>query len=453
MAVLRAKDESRAEALIRRLDVRRRARADAAIGRPPPDQQALCDAERDIAGYAETERRRLNDRRATVRGDAERAMRAALPVAEDIGAPLAQARLALAQAEGRLAHDYAAARAQAARADADLAAFRAEHGLRRDAQFPDSTLLQAGLLLAAAVFESLFSAALFAETEERGLLGGAIIAIGLSGANVALGFLGGYLVLRYLQHRSRLMKALGGAGFALSALLALILNLFAALWRQSILAPTEFAAPSAGGLGARIGEFFATSLTLTSPQAVVLLMLGGGVWVFAALKGYGGFDDPYPEFGAMARAARDTAETQSALRDEAGDALAAPIEAASADIDAAIAAQAGPCARLAAIYDGAAAELVRIDAEERRIEEAARAAIDLYRAENTAARSGPPPAYFAQSPTLSGPREDALAACGAWLKEAREALAQARKAADQNRAALARELEGARARLDAAGPA
>ena len=50
------------------------------------------------------------------------------------------------------------------------------------------------------------------------VLGGAITAIGLSGANVTLGFLAGFLGLRYLQHAKLPMKAIGGLAFAAIAL-------------------------------------------------------------------------------------------------------------------------------------------------------------------------------------------------------------------------------------------
>ena len=55
-------------------------------------------------------------------------------------------------------------------------------------------------------------------------------------------------------------------------------------------------------------------------------MLGAGVWVFAALKGYSGFDDPYPDFGKMDRAARDASEALSDFRADARLELEAPIE-------------------------------------------------------------------------------------------------------------------------------
>lgn len=327
---------------------------------------------------------------------------------EDFAAPLADARLALRRIEGRLAHDYAAARAQARDAKADLNTFKEEQGLRRAALYPDSRVLQAGLLLAAAVFESLFSAALFAETDDRGFLGGAVTAIGLSGANVVLGFLAGFLGLRYMQHIRRFQKIAGALGFAFASALALFLNFFAAMWRQRLIDPAEPLPADAGGFGARIGEFFNASFSLSEPQAIVLLMLGGGVWVFATLKGYSGFDDPYPDYGKLARASADADDALADLRSDARDELEAPIESARAAIQERLDAQRKALAAMNAAYDEAAAK-----------------------------QAG----------------EDALVDAGALIMEARETLARTQAEAAKSLEALIADLEAAQARLDAAGAA
>src|SRR5262249_38496790 len=150
------------------------------------------------------------------------------------------------------------------------------------------------LLLCAALFEAMFSAALFAEDDARGLLGGAITAVGLSGANVTLGFLAGFLGLRYLQHARWPVKSVGFIAFAALSFLALMLNLFAADWRDRL--ASQSGAPLIDTSGDPNFHLWSL-LQLQSPQAIILLMLGAGVWVFAVLKGYSGFDDPYPDYG------------------------------------------------------------------------------------------------------------------------------------------------------------
>ncbi len=445
---LRAKDQYEADTLARKFDLRARARADAAAGRPAPDARELADAERDIAAAIAPERARIEDARTAARTTAERTLRAASPAPPDIAGPIAQARLALRQVEGRFAHDYAAAAKRAREAAADLDSFKRANGLRRAAHYPDSRVLQAGLLLAAAVFESLFSAALFAETDSRGLLGGAVTAIGLSGANVTLGFLAGFLGLRYMQHLQPAPKIAGGAAFAALAALAAFLNFFAALWRQRLAggaAPIDIDDSNAWS---RIAGFFGDIFTLQDPQAIVLLMLGGGVWVFSALKGYSGFDDPYPDYGKMARAARDANAELSELRSDAREAFEAPIEEAKTQIQSRIDAMRDALAAMEASYDGAISVMNALDAEARRLDSAAQAAIAVYRNENTAARAGPAPAYFAEAPPGAAAPADALSGCGQAIAGARAALSEGQNQAVAGLDALISDLETAQARLD-----
>ncbi|PZO55650.1 MAG: hypothetical protein DCF16_01900, partial [Alphaproteobacteria bacterium] len=282
-----------AAALDKRLHLKRRAREDAARNLPRQDDENLSAAELAVVETVGAERARVDEQRLDARADAERRLRALAPSPQDFSGPALDARLALKQTAGRIAHDWAEAVARAAQGRADLDAFKRANELRRAAVYPRSTLLQAGLLFCAAVFEALFSAALFAEDDARGLLGGAITAVGLSGANVTLGYLAGFLGLRYLQHRKLHIKAAGAAAFGAMTLLALMLNLFAANWRDQLAA----VAGRQLDMGSDASFHLWSLLQLDSPQSIILLMLGAGVWVFAALKGYSGFDDPYPDYG------------------------------------------------------------------------------------------------------------------------------------------------------------
>jgi len=439
MAGLRAKEEIGAESLARRLNVRARARADGAAGLPKLDARDLADAERDIAAAVSAARADVERRRADLAAETERALRAAAPAPVAFAALTADARLALRQAEGRYAHAYAEAAGRAQEARRHLAGFKEDNRLRRIAIYPASRVMQAGLLLAAAVFESLFSAALFAETDERGLLGGAVTAIGLSGANVTLGFLAGFLGLRYLQHVRWPLKTLGALAFAALAGVALYLNFFAAIWRQTLTTP-------AGADDA--GNFLAQAFALTSPQAIVLLMLGGGVWVFSALKGYSGFDDPYPDFGKLDRASAEANEALAALREEAREDLEQPVTEARAAVNAALETHNAALDRMTRLYDSAAQAVAALDAEGRRLDDAARSAIQLYRQENIAARAGPAPAYFSDLPPNAGAEPDGLAACGALIAEARAAHAAAQDAATHARETLIADLDAATRRLE-----
>jgi hypothetical protein len=394
------------------------------------------------------ERSRIDQARTEAQAEAERRLRALAPTPQDFSGPALDARLALKQAAGRLAHDWSAASARAAQARADLDAFKRGNILRRAAVYPRSTLLQAGLLFCAALFEALFSAALFAEDDARGLLGGAITAIGLSGANVTLGYLAGFLGLRYLQHVRLPIKLMGALAFASLTLLALMLNLFAADWRDQLAA----AAGRELDMGSDAGFHIWSLLQLNSPQAIILLMLGAGVWVFAALKGYSGFDDPYPDYGKMDRAAQEADEALSDFRTEARLELEAPIDAAKAALAARMEKMRAEFAAMNKAFDGASVKMETLDAKARALDDAAAGAVHLYRQENAALRTTPAPAYFSAAPPAAGPALDALANAAAMIDDARARLAEAQTQSAQALEGLLAELDAATHRLDA-GPA
>lgn len=437
-----------AAALEKRLGLKRRAREDAARNFPSQDADELSAAERAIIEAVALERARIDQARTEAQAEAERRLRALTPTPQDIAGPTLEARLSLKQAAGRVAHDWAEAREKADAARADLDAFKRANELRRVASYPSSGLLQTGLLFCAAMFESLFSAALFAEDDARGLLGGAITAIGLSGANVTLGFLAGFLGLRYLQHVRAPIKATGGFAFVLLTFLALMLNLFAADWRDHL-------AARAGGnldLGADASFHLWSLLNLKSPQAIILLMLGAGVWAFAALKGYSGFDDPYPDYGKMQRAAQDAADTLSDFRAEARATLEAPVDAAKLALTTRLEAMRNEFEAMSRSFDAAAVKLTALDSKARALDEASAAAVHLYRQENMAARTAPAPAYFGTPPPAIGPALDPLGPSAAMIDDARARLLEAQKASAQALEALLAELEDVTARLDASAP-
>jgi len=433
-----------AAALERRLGLKRRAREDAARNLPRPDAQELSAAELTIVEAVAGERAKIDAARGEAKAEAERRLRALAPAPQDFAGPGLDARLALKQAAGRLAPAWSEAATQARQAHADLDAFKREHRLRRGAVYPRSTVLQAGLLLCAAVFEAVFSAALFAEDDARGLLGGAITAIGLSGANVTLGYLAGFLGLRYLQHVRLPVKTMGAIAFAAFTFLALMLNLFAADWRDRLAA----LAGRQIDLGSDAGFHIWSLLQLDSPQAIILLMLGAGVWVFAALKGYSGFDDPYPDYGKMTRGERGAAAAFADFRDKARAELEEPVTAARAALAGRMEKMRAEFEAMSKAFDTAALRMQALDAQARALDDAAASAVHLYRQENAAARATPAPAYFGAAPPAVGPALDALAEAASMIDEARARVAEAQAQAAEALTGLLDELEQTSRRLD-----
>jgi hypothetical protein len=420
-------------------DVRARARADAAAGLPAPEAASLSPLEREIADAHAHERMRMEAQRSAKARETEVDMQRRQPAPPDLAGPVASARLAFARIEGRAAPECAAALERAARAKEDLERFRHSNRLHREAVYPESTLFQAGLLLCAALFEALFSATLFAQEAEQGLLGGAAIAIGLSAANVTLGFLAGFLGLRYLQPMRLWPRLLGGTAFAAFAVLAGSLNWFAAQWRETLASAAREIDPFAPALDL---------LGFAEPQAVVLLMLGAGVWVFSALKGYSGFDDPHPDYGKMHRAHERAAADLAGLRADVREGLEENVENASAAIETELEDMRKAARAMRAAYDEAAVAVGAVDANLRKTDEKAAALIELYRRENRAARTTPPPAYFSEPPLIAGAPDDVLERCGRYISEAQQTLAAAQAAGSEALRALASDMEAVSMRLD-----
>jgi hypothetical protein len=426
----------------RRSTISARARADGAAGAPARTTSEWSAAEREVVDGLEAQVQAARDARDGLSAQLEAELRRLAPVVPDFDAPAAQARVALRLAAGRLAPLCRELGVRAARNASELEAFRRANNLRRPAIYPDSRILQTGMLLLAALFEALFSAALFAETDERGLLGGAVTALGLSGANVTLGFLSGFLGLRYIGHARMAPRVMGGAGLAILAGLSIGLNLFAARWRDAL-----------GAAGKTPADLMneASLFGLITPQAVILLMLGAGVWVFSALKGYSGFDDPYPDYGKLDRAAQDTAERLADARAEARAEMEHPVEAARAAIAEQLATLAANVQRGRESYDRAAAELQAIDAAARRAGEEGGALIQLYRRENLAARNGAAaPTYFSDAPPTRVTFSDPLTVAADLRLAADRTLAEAQSAAAVRLESLAQDLETLTAQLDSA---
>lgn len=435
-----------AAALEKRLQLRRRARDEGARNQPRADAGDLSQAELDILQAVAGERGRIDQARTEAKADAERRLRALAPTPQDFSAPALDARLALKQIAGRLQHDWAEAAAHSRQARGDLEAFKQANGLRRAAHYPRSTLMQTGLLFCAALFEAMFSAALFAEDDARGLLGGAITAVGLSGANVTLGFLTGFLGLRYVQHIRWPPKIAGGFAFGAFTLLALMLNLFAADWRDRMAALSGTLPERGSDASFQIWSL----LQLDSPQAIILLMLGAGVWVFATLKGYSGFDDPYPDFGKMDRAAVQAGETLSDLRAEGRADLEAPVENARATFNARLEKMRAEFEAMSKAFDTAAANIEALEANARALDDAATGAMHLYRQENLTARTTPAPAYFSIAPPAIGPSLDALGHSAEMIDDARTRIADAHTQMAEALNGLVAELDSVTKQLDTA---
>jgi hypothetical protein len=228
-----------------------------------------------------------------------------------------------------------------------------------------------------------------------------------------------------------------------------MLNLFAADWRDQLAALNG----AQVDMGSDASFHLWSLLALDSPQAIILLMLGAGVWVFAALKGYSGFDDPYPDFGKMDRAAKAASEALSDFRADARLELEAPVNAAKTALAARLEKMRAEFEAMSKAFDAAALKMEMLDAKARALDEAAAGAVHLYRQENAAARTSPAPAYFSTEPPAAGPALDALGGAAAMIDEARARLAEAQTQSAKALEDLLAELDAATNRHNSGGAA
>lgn len=517
------------DGLERKLDVRRRARADAANGAPALEAHDLSALERDVLARAGAAQARFAAARLSAAQALEAKLRRLAPGPVDLDGPAASATLEIARVEGRAKPDTRKAAQAAHAALAALDGFREAHGLSRPAIYPKAAVLSLALVLLAALFEATFSAGLFADIDPLGWVGGAGKAVGLSLANVALGFLAGYLGLRYLGHRRMALRAAGVAALLALTAAGLGLTLFAAQWRDHAEAPAAAARleaeaqaaasdhdqclararkrgdDAAAGLDCRAGAEFQQCLAradeatclredafktcranrakamqaqsaaqacaetyaqkldalrapapqfaflpVATPQALILLMLGAAVFLFAALKGYSGVDDPYPDYGKLDRANARAQAQASAVRADARDELEAAVVAAEKALAERLAPLAAALTAQRAAFEAGAAEIAALDVRARAAAHEAGSAIALYRRENAAARAGPAPAYFADPPTPDVHLPDVLGPAGALLTASEDALTAARGRVGALLADLAVALDAADSRLETA---
>jgi hypothetical protein len=467
-----------AEDLARKLRLRARARADGLADRPGPDSLDRAGLEEEILATVSRRQDGLADQAAA---DAERLMAklaAAAPPVDGAGLAITSARLAVRQAAGRAQQELASVAARAQRTAADLMAFRQVHRRDSEAEYPASVLLAFGLLAIAALFEASFSATLFAQEDAHGLLGGAATAVGLAGANVSIGFLGGFLGLRYLQHVRLVPRIVGAVCFAVALLAALTLNGFAALWRQDTAHLAQARAdvqaraaiveddgrcmqrargrsdPEAKAAAAQACEntrrAALSSLTAGqtglaqqfSPQALVLLMLGLGVWTFSVLKGFNGIDDPYPNYGKLDRIAQAAEAELLAVQQDLHAEMKAALKAAEETISSAVRRQEEAVGRMRQAYNTAGPSLTGFESKWRRWDRVAGVLISQYQADNAAARRAAVPAHFGLPVPRRSPPRDPLEVPGQLLADAQAALSAAQASARQELDALLRELEG-----------
>lgn len=279
-------------------------------------------------------------------------------------------------------------------AQAHLNLFMKEHGLHRKARIPESRFWIFSLVIGVAVVEGLVNSFFFAQASDFGLLGGFFQAFFVSGVNVGFSFIGGFLCLRQLFHRSPGRKLLGLIGMAATLGVVLVINMMAAQYRGLLELGEEN--PEQKVMELTLALDF--SGALNSLNSALLVLIGFLCAFFSIWKGFGA-DDPYPGYGDMHRdveAAKDALhdlddETEFLLQEWRSDILEQMVRIRD---------------QLSDLVTSANSGLNRCRAQRTQLQEfsgerlgsIARQLLSFYRDENRKIRASTAPAYFESYP-------------------------------------------------------
>ena len=215
----------------------------------------------------------------------------------------------------------------------ELQAFRESHGERIGKRTPDikkNVEQTIAILMAVLLVEGCFNALLFKDAQASGLLGGLMVAFGISAVNVLIGVVGGYLGLRYLNHPDLPFKVLGGVVAGACVMMGLFLNFFIAHFRDAVEVALHEA--MASGSMADFSMFaiapsevfvsmFPNIVGLDSMVAFGLLVIGLTVFSVALYEGYDKISDRYPGYGRVWRKERLAYEARQQVRNGVRDDL------------------------------------------------------------------------------------------------------------------------------------
>lgn len=196
----------------------------------------------------------------------------------------------------------------------DLQAFKRQHGLRREADYPLSKTKSVGLLFFMLIIETVLNANFFAQGADLGFLGGAIQAFVISVLNVSIGCMVGAFILRWKNHISSFRSLLGLIGTILCGTIALIGNLLVGHYRDAMSIDPDN--------GARVAliQFLDGPFSLQDFNSWILVALGLIVFFLALYKGYT-WDDTYPGYGQIDRRVQNAKDELMATKTELTDTI------------------------------------------------------------------------------------------------------------------------------------
>jgi hypothetical protein len=288
--------------------------------------------------------------------------------------------------------------------EAEINAYKQLNGIHEEAVYPSSTVAPYAWLVPVVFGETLLNTAFYENA--NGLLGGFVVALGVSMLNIGFAFaMGCFFRYKNLQHP--LNKVTGYVALALAVIVAIYANaLFAAFRTEYSLLedPSDYKQSSEAFMTASAAavKVFVLELPATDLTSFLLFFLGLGLSVIAFWKGTG-VDDRHPGYGPKARLLREAQDAYEAVVNRVTEKVSKELKAKNEGIAQAKTFLLQAQASLQQVKTAIDVEYRKMQTNLTQVQRDFSHVLNVYRQSNVSVRAIDPPAYFAQTPDLIEP--------------------------------------------------
>lgn len=286
--------------------------------------------------------------------------------------------------------------AKMAERERELLKFKEKNQLDRSCTAPTAAakMLIHAILLIILILESFANATFFQQGLAGGLLDGMTMALAFAAINLLPAYFIGKSLLPYKNHCESNKRVIGYLGIALWILIAVVIALIVAHYRNALITQSDDPATQAWN------SLFGSPFALGNLNSLMLFMLSVFFSLIALVDGYKTVD-PYPGFGIV------TERLESAQNDKAEEvnSVLASLEAFKKEeldkVNSTVHRSSGVNGALAALINEKESAGQRLQAAMTHASAAAEALVQIFRAENSLARRpGEDPKYFSRIPEL-----------------------------------------------------
>jgi hypothetical protein len=268
----------------------------------------------------------------------------------------------------------------------EMAAFKQIHRLVRSAEYPESKILYASLIVACLLVESVFNGTFLAKGSALGLLGGVSNAIGFACLNIFPAIIIGSFILPLKNHIKNSLKVISYSLQVVYFSYLFCINYFIANYRE------QMELMSSDAFKGAIDSMKVLNVPMNLHSAL-LFFLGITFSLFIVYKGYHS-DDKYPGYGRIDRNLKKAVDEYNQCRDDIiqdldklkKESLTERTELTSkitADID-----------DIKFLYELKKVLVQKYGSVAQFLKDSCKVAVKMYRDTNLGIRNTDPPAYF-----------------------------------------------------------